>query len=107
MNKYDTMTEETKYSQLEDSLIRLKFNLSQMVWWRRLCKISTRELKVAMEEVHSSLSLMHAHLEFCKVTDQSRCIKLLRETEDVFFNAFKQYPSLNKWNYWIKSKWSL
>lgn len=94
------MTEEDKYSQLEDDLIRLNYALSQtLTWWQRLFKRPSKELTSAIDDVHRSLGLMHAHLEFCKVANKDRCIKLLRKTEQVFSNTLRKYKALNKWNY--------
>ncbi len=98
------MTEDDKYSKLEDSLTWLNFAL-QMSWWRRIFKFPTQELKNAVEDLHSSISTVSQLIEFCKTTNKDRYLKLLRKAENKLFNTLRQYSSLNKWNYLLKFKW--
>ncbi len=96
------MTEEEKYEALEDDLIRLNFHFSRVKFWGRLFRKPTPELKNSVEEIGKSIGVVSAHLEFCKVGDKEKLIKLLRKAENQFFRTLKKYKSLNRWNYTLE-----
>jgi hypothetical protein len=95
------MTEEEKYNELEDDLIRLNYYLRRISFWRRLFKRPEKIVHEMIDGLHKSRNVVSAHVEFCTVENRDKMVTILNKADEVFTNTLLKYPRLNHWNYLV------